>query len=153
MSTGAAAGWTAGLAGGVAAFGAHLTVFHAVPGSERERVAADLAAATARAPSTMRVTGVRFLGRGVAYELAAPEVARVRDELARAWWERLTPQDRQPFRPHVTVQNKAAPEVARALHSRLRARFAPFEVVAEGLVLWRYRGGPWEPVERYPFRG
>ena len=101
----------------------------------------------------MQATGVRFLGRGVAYELAAPEVAAVREELTRNWEAHLGRQDRQPFRPHVTVQNKVAPEAARALHAELCARFVPFEVEAQGLALWRYRGGPWELERRYPFGG
>lgn len=131
--------------------GAHLTLFHALPGRQRDRITADLAAVTGRAPSRMRVVGVRRLRRGVAYELDAPEVARVRQRLARDWGELLGEQDRRPFHPHVTVQNKVAPEVARALHARLQAQFVPFEVTAEGLALWRYRGGPWELERRYPF--
>ena len=131
--------------------GAHLTLFHALPGALLDEVAADLAEEARRAPSTMRVTGLRFLGRGVAYELAAAEVERVRERLARRWEAFLTRQDRQPFRPHVTVQNKVAPDTARALHAQLQGRFVPFDVVAEGLALWRYRGGPWEPVGRHPF--
>jgi hypothetical protein len=49
------------------------------------------------------------------------------------------------------VQNKVDPAVARALHARLSAAFEPGTVGARGLGLWRYLGGPWEPVARYPF--
>jgi hypothetical protein len=97
------------------------------------------------------VTGVRFLGRGVAYDLASPELARLRGSLAATWESWLTPQDRQGHRAHVTVQNKVAAEVARALHERLSAAFVPGAVPARGLGLWRYLGGPWEPVAELPF--
>ena len=98
------------------------------------------------------VTGVRFLGRGVAYTLHSPEVAAVRSRLAAAWQPWLTPQDRQRHAPHVTVQNKVDPAVARALHDRLLADFAPHTAHARGLGLWRYLGGPWEPVAELGFR-
>jgi hypothetical protein len=61
------------------------------------------------------------------------------------------PQDRQKHAPHVTVQNKVAPAVARALHERLLAEFVPYDVRARGLGLWRYLGGPWDPVAAFPF--
>ncbi len=98
------------------------------------------------------MTGVRFLGRGVAFELSSGELAQLRGLLADAWEPWLTPQDRQRHRPHVTVQNKVAPDVARELHARLTASFVPGPVRARGLGLWRYLGGPWEPVAELPFR-
>ncbi|SDF30844.1 2'-5' RNA ligase superfamily protein [Blastococcus fimeti] len=130
---------------------AHVTLFHALPGAHLDAVRADLAAAADRPAFDVAVTGVRFLGRGVAYVLSSPEVAEVRDGLAAAWQPWLTPQDRQKHAPHVTVQNKVAPEVARALHERLSAEFVPETVRARGLGLWRYLGGPWEPVGEHPF--
>jgi 2'-5' RNA ligase len=131
---------------------AHVTLFHALPGEQLDAVRAELAAAADRPAFDVAVTGVRFLGRGVAYVLASPEVAELRNDLATAWRPWLTPQDRQPHAPHVTVQNKVAPDVARALHERLLAEFAPETVRARGLGLWRYLGGPWAPVGEHPFR-
>jgi 2'-5' RNA ligase len=130
---------------------AHVTLFHARPGEHRDAVAAALAAAAARPPFEVEVTGLRLLGRGVAYTLASPEVDRVRARLAEAWEPWLTPQDRQRHAPHVTVQNKVDPAVARALHAQLSAAFRPGRVGARGLGLWRYLGGPWEPVGEYAF--
>jgi 2'-5' RNA ligase len=133
---------------------AHVTLFHHLPGAEEAAVAGALAAGCRdQAPSPVRVTGLVPLGRGVAYRLDAPEVAALRDRLARAWDAWLTPQDRQPWRPHVTVQNKVAPEAARATLDDLRARFSPWEARAEGLLLWRYKGGPWDAVGGFPFEG
>jgi 2'-5' RNA ligase len=91
------------------------------------------------------------LGRGVAIRLEAPEVGRLRAALSREWDDWLRPQDRQPWRPHVTVQNKVSPAEARDTLARLSAGFALREARAEGLLLWHYRGGPWEAAGRFPF--
>jgi len=37
--------------------------------------------------------------------------------------------------------------------ARLEAGFAPFPMAGEGLLLWRYRGGPWERAGRFDFEG
>lgn len=91
------------------------------------------------------------MGRGVAYQLASSEADALRRRLADRWSPWLTRQDQQPWRPHVTVQNKVDPADARALLERLSAGFAPFDIAAEGLSLWRYRGGPWEAAGEFRF--
>ena len=131
--------------------GAHVTLFHALPGDAEQRVREVLASAADRRPFPVHVTGVRMLGRGVAYDLAAPEAAAAHAQIAAAARPELTRQDAQPFRPHVTVQNKVLPEQARALHRELADAFAPWEATAVGLGLWRYLGGPWEPVATWRF--
>ncbi len=130
---------------------AHVTLFHALPGEHLDAVRADLATAADRPGFDVAVTGVRFLGRGVAYSLESPEGVALRAGLVQTWQPWLTPQDRQKHSPHVTVQNKVQPAVARALHERLLAEFAPWTARARGLGLWRYLGGPWEPVGEHPF--
>ena len=133
---------------------AHLTLFHALPGEAEEEVLANLATAAAgTAPIPLTVAGLRSLGRGVAYEVHAPGLVALRGVLAQAWHAWLGTQDRQPFRPHVTVQNKVDAAKARALLTELQAGFAPWEARGEGLLLWRYRGGPWEPAGDVTFRG
>ena len=132
---------------------AHVTLFHALPGERAGAVAADLADAARRPAFDVAVTGLRLLGRGVAYTLDAPELTALRVGLAAAWAPWLTPQDRQRHAPHVTVQNKVEPAVARALRDRLAAEFVPHRVGARGLGLWRYLGGPWAPVAEYAFAG
>lgn len=133
---------------------AHVTLFHQLPGEELGAVDAELGrTAAGRAPAEVEVTGVRFLGRGVAYALRSPAVDDLRAGLAAAWQPWLTPQDRQRPALHVTVQNKVAPERARALHAQLSAAFAPGVVQARRLDLWRYLGGPWEHLTSHPFPG
>jgi 2'-5' RNA ligase superfamily len=87
----------------------------------------------------------------VAYELASPELSALRRGLARNWEPWLGAQDRQGFKPHVTVQNKVSPERARILRQELQATFTPFEIEGLGLSLWRYLGGRWERAGTYLF--
>ena len=136
---------------GRTAVGAHVTLFHALPGTERATVAADLDRAAGRPGFGVRVTGPVPLGRGVAYRLEAAELAALHADLRARWEPWLTRQDRQPFRPHVTVQNKVTPAEARRTLAGLAAGFAPFEAVGTGLALWAYRGGPWAPLSRHLF--
>jgi 2'-5' RNA ligase len=131
---------------------AHVTLFHALPGEQRPAVDAALAAAAARPPFDVAVTGVQLLGRGVAYRLAAPELTALHAGLAAEFDPWLTRQDRQRLSAHVTVQNKVEPARARELRDRLEAGFVPHAVPARGLGLWRYLGGPWEPLAEHPFR-
>jgi 2'-5' RNA ligase len=131
---------------------AHATLFHAIPGVEEPRLREHLAARAAGAPAPLvSVEAVRFTGRGVSYALASPPLEALRRGLAAEFADRLTAQDAQGWRPHVTVQNKVEPRAARALHAALAADFAPFTFAAEGLLLWRYRGGPWEALGRFAF--
>ncbi len=130
---------------------AHVTLFHHLPGEEADAVAADLAAAVDRPAPVAEVVGVRFLGRGVAYDLLSAQLDEVRAGLARRWKDWLVPQDRGRRRVHVTVQNKVDAEAARAVHAALAAEFVPEQAPVPALELWRYLGGPWEPVSRHPF--
>jgi hypothetical protein len=130
---------------------AHVTVFHALPGNRVADVLADLRAAAPAAPLGLVVSGVRFLGRGVAFELQGDDAVALRASLAARWRAWLTPQDRQRWRPHVTVQNKVDAASARVLHADLTRAFAPQPAAGTGLALWRYLGGPWEPVAQVPF--
>lgn len=51
------------------------------------------------------------------------------------------------------MQNKVPPERARALLHQLRGEFEPYDATARGLALWRYLGGPWEPLVAERFSG
>ena len=133
---------------------AHLTLFHKLPGDRQDEISAAIEnLCRQQAPFPLTATGLVFMGRGVGYKLESPKLPALRKRLADEWWPMLGNQDRQGFRPHVTVQNKVPPEEARALHRDLERKFAPFEVGAEGLLLWRYLGGPWEPLGSYEFAG
>ena len=134
--------------------GGHVTLFHALPGEQLAQITRTVAGTTGSTPPfDVEVTGVRLLGRGVALDLAAAELARVHAALAEAFAPWMTRQDRQRFSPHVTVQNKVPPAEAAALAAQLTAGFTRETVRATGVELWWYRGGPWEHVATEPFTG
>lgn len=131
---------------------AHITLFHALPAAEQPAIEARLQVAAQRAPFTMHTRQLWHLGQGVAYRLDSPDAVALHAELQRDWFAWLKPQDQQRgFRPHITVQNKTTAEASRALHAQLSANFTPEAVIATGLELWRYMGGPWEHVARFDF--
>jgi hypothetical protein len=133
---------------------AHVTLFHALPGEQLTTVRHDLdQVCRTQAPLRTDVVGLRSLGHGVAYTLESVGLSRLRDNLADRWGAWLTAQDRQKHRPHVTVQNKVDPEVARALLAELQTTFEPFAATGQGLHLWSYRGGPWDALATIPFTG
>ena len=131
---------------------AHLTLFHHLPPSAAPELKQRLATATRGVPAPQaRVGGLMSLGRGVAFRIEAPELVRLRAELADAFAGLLLPQDAGGWRPHVTIQNKVAPPVAKLLLAELQRGFQPRNVEIAGLAAWWYRGGPWEPLSRHMF--
>jgi 2'-5' RNA ligase len=133
---------------------AHVTLFHALPGEHEEAVLDELGGLCARtAPFGVRFPCLRRLGRGVAAVLAAPELLALHQRLAARWRSWLTPQDAQPLRPHVTIQNKVTPDEARALFEDLSAVWTVPDGQASGLRLWHYLGGPWALVTALSFTG
>ena len=127
---------------------AHVSLFHALPGSERGSIVRVLRALEADRPP-VQIEAPRPLGRGVAFPLASPDLQALRGRLADAWSPWLTPQDRQRFSPHVTVQNKVTPAEAAATLDRLQQGFVPWRSEGVALLLWRYLDGPWEALERF----
>ena len=94
---------------------AHLTMFHALPPSAEEELRSRLSVAVRQAPPKARIEGVMDLGGGVAFRVVSPDLDRLREELSHELRGLLGAQDAGGWRPHVTVQNKAAPKAARAL--------------------------------------
>ena len=133
---------------GRTAVGAHLTLFHAVPCQLEDQVRGDLAEVAAQGPVGLRFTGVTSLGRGAAYAVESPDLARRHADLQGRWAPHLTRQDSQRLRAHVTLQNKVEPAEARRTVDALRAGFTPVDVEAPGFDLWRYEGGPWTHLTR-----
>jgi hypothetical protein len=131
---------------------AHVTLFHALPGEHLESIERTLQEVCKKQRICLFETyGVRFLGRGTAYDLHMDQVVELRQSLAMVWSNFLTPQDRSRFRPHVTVQNKADLEQAKALFSRLKTSYVPWHGHITGLVLNKYLGGAWETISELSF--
>jgi 2'-5' RNA ligase len=127
---------------------AHLTLFHQLPNDkETFQVLTKLNLSCFE----MEVSGLINLGAGVAYKIQSPELNVLRKELSISFNDCLIPQDKQGFRAHITIQNKTTPEQARALLAKLSKDFEPFVVIAKGLDLWEYLGGPWRYKMGYNF--
>ena len=131
---------------------AHLTLFHALPPSAEQEVRARLAELTAGCPPAASIAGVMDLGGGVAFRVVSDELDAIRDELGDTLHGLLSAQDGAGWRPHVTIQNKVAPKLARELARSLEQDFRPRPLRIAGLGLHRYLGGPWETLRVYPFR-
>ena len=131
---------------------AHLTLFHHLPGDACDETASVLTAiGQSQHVLPFTTAGPRKLGRGVAFAIQADGLKALQAGLATRWQAWLTPQDRQKFQPHVTVQNKVAPAAALALYEELTDGFQPLAGTITGLDLWHYRGGPWEHAMHAPF--
>lgn len=132
---------------------AHLTLFRSLPPSAEPEVRRRLArAASGRAPAAA-IAGAMDLDSGVAIRVESQELEQVRDDLAGDFSGLLTAQDSGPWNPHVTIQNKVEPRVARALLRELRSTLEPQPLRITGLLLIRYSAGEWEPLASYRFRG
>jgi hypothetical protein len=133
---------------------ARLSVFHALPRTMIEQVDSVLTTRTAQHRLIeSQVTGVKSLGRGVAFvipcgELEAPAgrtsggVERRSDaggseqvETSRHDPEQGDSRSRESFAGHVGVE--------------VRTR----HITVRGLDLWHYNGGPWELARSYQFTG
>ena len=133
---------------------AHLTLFHHLPGAELAAVRTQLQAlAQAQPPLDLRITGLRSLGRGVAFTLENAALRALHHQLQADFAAHLIPQDLQKLQPHITIQNKVDPAAARQLLASMQNGFEPFDAVGTGLHLWAYRGGPWESLAELPFGG
>ena len=133
---------------------AHVTLFHALPPSAEGEVR-DCCAALARdnAPIPARLLGLMKLGKGTALQLESEGMIALWVELADRFHGLLTPQDEHAPRLHVTIQNKVSLEQAKALQAELGPQITPCDFAFAGLALHTYRGGPWEHLKSWRFRG
>ena len=130
---------------------AHLTLFHHLPGEDLRAISERVATlCSLHGALRFDIGGTRFLGRGVAFEIACPPLVALREALAADWHDQLTAQDRQGYRPHVTIQNKVTPAEARTTQEAL-FDLLPINGEIHGLRLWHYRGGPWDEAGRFRF--
>lgn len=132
---------------------AHVTLFHALPPSVESELRDALAQAARAAPLAARLEGPMNLGRGTALRLESSAMLALREDPAGRFHGLLTPQDMAVPRLHVTIQNKVSPHLARQLQARLAGEIEPRAFAFTGLALHRYRGGPWEFVKQWSFRG
>lgn len=131
---------------------AHVTLFHQLPGDREIAILQFLQVLCSQTSRlSLSLPNLRFLGRGVAIEVCAPELVELRKILAETWSGWLTAQDRQGYRPHITIQNKVVAAEARQVYEQLKEQWQPVNGHGEGLLLWYYCGGPWELVNEFSF--
>jgi hypothetical protein len=135
---------------------AHVTLFHRLPGAQESFITQTLAQICAETEQfELEFTKPLFLGKGTAIEIVSPPLISLRQQIAvvfaAGFADALTAQDKQKIRPHVTVQNKVAPEAARLIYNQFSAEWQPFKAAAEGLILWEYQGGPWRFITEFAF--
>nr|WP_247713014.1 2'-5' RNA ligase family protein [Qipengyuania intermedia] len=133
---------------------AHVTLFHALPAQCEDEVRRYLARLVGEtAPVEGRVEGLMSLGGGTAIKLVSPAMLDLRDRIADHFHGMLTNQDQHRPRLHVTIQNKVTSREAKALQAQLEGVIQPRDFAFRGLALYAYRGGPWEFLRRFAFRG
>ena len=131
---------------------AHLTIFHALPPSAETELQSRVGMIVRQPAPKATIAGLMDLGGGVAFRIVSPDLDRIRDELADDLHGLLGAQDSGGWRPHITIQNKVAPKVGRALKESLERTFAPRSLAIAGIGIYRYLDGPWEGVATYAFR-
>jgi hypothetical protein len=143
---------------------AHVTLFHALPGSKLREVKQDIATLAATATAFKLKTskeGVYEMGKGAGIRLSdlghdhgQKKAARIRAELRAKWAPFLSQQDKQErWRGHYTIMNKEnnKERVSKCLWD-LKDGQGDSRGTAEGLNLWRYDYGRWREVETFHFQ-
>ncbi|KAI4155285.1 MAG: hypothetical protein LQ340_001092 [Diploschistes diacapsis] len=142
---------------------AHITIFHALPGSKLEQIEADIQKI---AEDTFRYkisTAKPFqLSRGIAIHLyqGKGDTRHLRKRFRNLeWFQLLSEQDRKDvFEPHFTIKNKVADRKLRKksleeVNKTLEAEESGcFRGVATGLRLWLYREDGWTSRAEWSFR-
>lgn len=131
----------------------HLTMFQGLPPSAVEEVKQQLAVNTRGLAPRATMAGLMLFDQGVAFRLVSDELDSIREEIADHFHGMLSAPDAVGWRPHVTIQNKVPAKQAKALLAELERDFRPRPLGISGLSVHRYRGGPWETLATYKFRG
>lgn len=131
----------------------HLTMFQGLPPSAVDEVRHQLALHSAAPPPRASIAGLMNLSSGVAYRVVSEDLEEIRNSIADHLHGLLSGPDATGWRPHITIQNKVPAKQAKALLDELERDFRPRPLAISGLLLHRYRGGPWETLATYKFRG
>lgn len=131
----------------------HLTMFQGLPPSAVDEIQHQLALHVAAAPPRASIAGLMNLSSGVAYRVVSEDLEDIRASIADHLHGLLSGPDATGWRPHITIQNKVSAKQAKALLDELERDFRPLPLGIAGLLLHRYRGGLWDTLATYKFRG
>ncbi|MFD1257635.1 2'-5' RNA ligase family protein [Mucilaginibacter terrae] len=130
---------------------AHLTLFHHLPANEPQLIEDIAIASQNYTAMQLNVTEIKSIGNGVAYKIKCDKLLNLHQKMQQQWAKWLIPQDRQKLWPHITIQNKVEPNLAKSLKEELEQSFEPFTATGTGLSLYEYVGGPWNFIHNYKF--
>lgn len=128
----------------------HVTLFQQLPTVAQPRILGALASEAGVQAPAFRATGIIDLGGGAAVDLDCEAGVALQQRLRNVWRDFLSRSDDRKRKLHVTVQNKVDRETAHRTQNTLRADFEPFDGYLDRLILWHYRGGPWERIATVP---
>ena len=131
----------------------HLTMFQGLPPSALDEIKHQLSLLSAQGRPRAAIAGLMSFTNGVAFRVVSDELEAIREAIAHHFHGLLSAPDAAGWRPHITIQNKVAPKVAKALMQELEQELRPRPLGIAGLSVHRYRGGPWETLAKYKFRG
>ena len=136
--------------------GAHITLFHALPGSRLESIVSHLLEIVQTQQGfPIQIIKPIKMSHGVALDANNQEAHRLWDTLVRKWGpsgaDFLSKQDQQ-FKAHYTIQNKVEKEVARHTWEEISDRFKGDEGQAIGFTLYQYKkDGHWRYQRAFDF--
>jgi hypothetical protein len=131
----------------------HLTMFQGLPPSAAEEVKHQLALHSSAPQPKAMIAGLMNLSGGVAFRVVSDDLQTIREAIADHFHGMLCAPDAAGWRPHITIQNKVPAKQAKLLLDQLEREFRPRPLGIAGLSVHRYRGGPWETLATYKFRG
>ena len=137
--------------------GAHITLFHALPGSQLTTIISDIISLVHTESSfTMRTSEPIKMSYGVALNANSQDARRLWDILAQKWGptgaDFLSKQD-QHFKAHYTIQNKAEKDVAQKSWEEVKENFRSDQGRAIGFTLYKYlKGGYWRYQRTFDFK-
>ena len=91
---------------------AHLTLLHKASREQVTRLKENWSEFERHSALPIRFTGLRSLGGGTAVIVNSPPLDAIRSEVMHTMAGAFSRQDLQPFKAHVTVQNKVDPAAA-----------------------------------------
>ncbi|KAA5532092.1 2'-5' RNA ligase family protein [Taibaiella lutea] len=130
---------------------AHLTLFHHLP-SNNHFIMDTLQGFIHKPCFRLTVSHLVNFEKGIAFNLHSEELKELHTAMQEAFDPFLKKHDKKPLWPHITIQNNVTAFKAQRTLEILQQDFQPFEVVATGISVWYYIGGPWRPNMFIPFR-
>lgn len=136
--------------------GAHITLFHALPGSQLTTIIADITSLVHTESSfTIRTIEPIKMSHGIALNANSQDAHRLWDMLAQKWGPMganfLSKQD-QHFNAHYTIQNKVEKDVAQKSWEEVTERFKSDQGRAIGFTLYKYlKRGNWRYQQAFTF--